>query len=61
MPVFAGQRATDVYGGDEWMPDETLDALRRYVVSIKGPLTTPTGGGIRSLNVAIRQELDLFA
>jgi len=61
MPVYAGQRATDVYGSDVWMPDETLDALRRYVVSIKGPLATPTGGGIRSLNVAIRQELDLFA
>ena len=61
MPVLAGQRATDVYGSDVWMPDETLDALRRYVVSIKGPLATPTGGGIRSLNVAIRQELDLFA
>ncbi len=61
MPVFAGQRATDVYGENAWMPDETLDALKRFVVSIKGPLATPTGGGIRSLNVAIRQNLDLYA
>ncbi len=61
MPVHAGQRATDVYGEGTWMPDETLDALRRFVVSIKGPLSTPTGGGIRSLNVAIRQTLDLYA
>ena len=61
MPVHAGQKATTIYGDDVWMPDETLDALQRYVVSIKGPLATPTGGGIRSLNVAIRQTLDLYA
>ena len=56
-----GSEPTEVYGDDVWLPDETLDALRRFVVSIKGPLTTPTGGGIRSLNVAIRQTLDLYA
>ena len=61
MRVFAGQRATEVYGDDVYLPDETLDALKRFVVSIKGPLATPTGGGIRSLNVAIRQKLDLYA
>ena len=61
MPVYAGQRATEIYGDDTWMPDETLEALRKFVVSIKGPLATPTGGGIRSLNVAIRQTLDLYA
>ena len=61
MPVHAGQRATEIYGENVWMPDETLDALQRFVVSIKGPLATPTGGGIRSLNVAIRQTLDLYA
>ncbi len=61
MRVFAGQRAAEVYGDDVYLPDETLDALTRFVVSIKGPLATPTGGGIRSLNVAIRQKLDLYA
>jgi len=61
MPVHAGQRATEIYGDDEYLPDETLDALKRFVVSIKGPLATPTGGGIRSLNVAIRQTMDLYA
>ena len=61
MPIYAGQRATEVYGEDVWMPDETLDAMQRFVVSIKGPLATPTGGGIRSLNVAVRQTLDLYA
>jgi isocitrate dehydrogenase len=60
MEVYAGEKATKVYGADEWLPQETLDALKKYVVSIKGPLTTPVGGGIRSLNVAIRQQLDLF-
>ncbi|OJY15377.1 MAG: NADP-dependent isocitrate dehydrogenase [Legionella sp. 40-6] len=60
MEVYAGEKATQVYGENQWLPQETLDALRQYVVSIKGPLTTPVGGGIRSLNVAIRQELDLF-
>jgi isocitrate dehydrogenase len=61
MQVYAGAKANEIYGGDTFLPDETLDAFRRYVVSIKGPLTTPTGGGIRSLNVAIRQALDLYA
>ena len=60
MEVFAGEKATKVYGPDVWMPEETLIALREYVVSIKGPLTTPVGGGIRSLNVALRQEMDLY-
>ena len=57
--VYAGQKAFDLTG--EWLPDETLDAMRTGLVSIKGPLTTPVGGGIRSLNVALRQKLDLFA
>jgi isocitrate dehydrogenase len=61
MQVYAGQAAADLYGDDDYLPDETLDALRKYLVSIKGPLTTPVGGGIRSLNVAIRQTLDLYA
>ncbi len=61
MEVYTGEKATQVYGPDVWMPEETLEALREYVVSIKGPLTTPVGGGIRSLNVALRQELDLYA
>jgi len=61
MQVYAGQRATEVYGGDVYMPDETLHAMEKYVVSIKGPLATPIGGGIRSLNVSIRQTLDLYA
>lgn len=60
MEVFAGEKATKVYGPDVWLPSETLDVLREYVVSIKGPLTTPVGGGIRSINVALRQELDLY-
>ena len=60
MEVYAGQKSTRVYGPDVWLPEETLDAVREYVVSIKGPLTTPVGGGIRSLNVALRQELDLY-
>jgi len=61
MQVYAGEKATEIYGEDIYLPDETLDAFQRYVVSIKGPLATPTGGGIRSLNVAIRQSLDLYA
>jgi isocitrate dehydrogenase len=61
MEVYAGEKAVKTYGGDEWLPAETLRAMREYVVSIKGPLTTPVGGGLRSLNVAIRQELDLYA
>lgn len=60
MEVYAGEKAVEHYGNDEWLPLETLDALKKYSVSIKGPLTTPVGGGIRSLNVAIRQELDLY-
>jgi len=60
MEVYAGEKATKVYAPDTWLPDETLDAVRDYVVSIKGPLTTPVGGGIRSLNVALRQRLDLY-
>jgi len=60
MEVYAGEKATRVYGPDVWLPEETLAALVEYVVSIKGPLTTPVGGGIRSINVAMRQELDLY-
>jgi isocitrate dehydrogenase len=60
MEVFAGEKSTTVYGPDVWLPEETLDAVKDYVVSIKGPLTTPVGGGIRSLNVALRQQLDLY-
>ncbi|MDJ0917805.1 MAG: NADP-dependent isocitrate dehydrogenase [Woeseiaceae bacterium] len=61
MQIYAGEKATEVYGENEYLPEETLDALQRYVVSIKGPLATPVGGGIRSLNVTIRQTLDLYA
>ncbi len=60
MEVFAGEKSTRVYGADVWLPDETTQVLRDYVVSIKGPLNTPVGGGIRSLNVALRQALDLY-
>ena len=60
MEIYAGEKATSVYGSDTWLPEETLEAVREYSVSIKGPLTTPVGGGIRSLNVALRQELDLY-
>ena len=60
MEVFAGEKSTRLYGPDEWFPKETFDALKAYSVSIKGPMTTPVGGGIRSLNVALRQELDLY-
>jgi isocitrate dehydrogenase len=61
MEVFAGEKSTKVYGPDVWLPEETLNAVKEYVVSIKGPLAAPVGGGIRSLNVALRQELDLYA
>ena len=61
MEIYAGEKATSIYGEDEWLPDETLSAMQDYIVSIKGPLTTPIGGGIRSLNVSIRQRLDLYA
>ncbi|MBX9586918.1 MAG: NADP-dependent isocitrate dehydrogenase [Gammaproteobacteria bacterium] len=60
MEIYAGEKANQVYGKDVWLPDETLQAIRDYVIAIKGPLTTPVGGGIRSLNVALRQELDLY-
>ena len=60
MEVYAGEKAVANYGNDAWLPDETLRAVKDYVVSIKGPLTTPVGGGIRSLNVTLRQELDLY-
>ena len=60
MEIYAGEKATRLYGSDVWLPDETLEAARGYSVSIKGPMTTPIGGGIRSLNVALRQQLDLF-
>ena len=60
MEIYAGEKATTVYDKDTWLPQETMDALKEFVVSIKGPLTTPVGGGIRSLNVALRQELDLY-
>ncbi|MBB3330371.1 isocitrate dehydrogenase [Halomonas campaniensis] len=60
MEIYAGEKATQVYDADTWLPDETLEAVKDFVVSIKGPLTTPVGGGIRSLNVALRQKLDLY-
>jgi isocitrate dehydrogenase len=60
MEIYAGEKATRVYGADSWLPQETVEAVREYVVSIKGPLTTPVSGGIRSLNVALRQMLDLY-
>ena len=60
MEVYAGEKSTRIYGPDVWLPAETMQALKEYAVSIKGPLTTPVGGGIRSLNVALRQELDLY-
>jgi isocitrate dehydrogenase len=60
MEIYAGEKSTKVYGSDVWLPEETLAILKEYVVSIKGPLTTPVGGGIRSLNVALRQQLDLY-
>ncbi len=60
MEVFCGEKATKLYTKDTWLPEETIDALKEYVVSIKGPLTTPVGGGIRSLNVSLRQLLDLY-
>lgn len=60
MEIYAGEKATKVYGKDAWLPKETIDIVREYVVSIKGPLTTPVGGGIRSLNVTLRQDLDLY-
>ena len=61
MQIYAGAKALEVYGPDVWLPEETLTVLKEYIVSIKGPLTTPVGGGIRSLNVTLRQRLDLYA
>ncbi|MBU0782486.1 MAG: NADP-dependent isocitrate dehydrogenase [Gammaproteobacteria bacterium] len=60
MEIYAGEKSTKVYGPDVWLPEETLQVLKDYVVSVKGPLTTPVGGGIRSINVALRQQLDLY-
>jgi isocitrate dehydrogenase len=60
MEIYAGEKSTRIYGPDVWLPDETLEAVREYSLAIKGPMTTPVGGGIRSLNVALRQELDLY-
>jgi isocitrate dehydrogenase len=61
MEIYAGEKAVKTYGKNQWLPAETLDAIKEYFVAIKGPLTTPVGGGIRSLNVTLRQVLDLFA
>ncbi|MEM7536049.1 MAG: NADP-dependent isocitrate dehydrogenase [Chloroflexota bacterium] len=61
MEVYAGDKANDVYGEVVWLPDETVEVINEYLVAIKGPLTTPVGGGIRSINVALRQRLDLYA
>jgi len=60
MEIYAGEKSNRIYGENTWLPDETLQAAKEYVVSIKGPLTTPVGGGIRSINVALRQKLDLY-
>src|SRR5262245_29468318 len=60
MEIYAGEKSTRIYGPDVWLPDETLEAVKEYGLAIKGPMTTPVGGGIRSLNVALRQELDLY-
>ncbi|MCH8838361.1 MAG: NADP-dependent isocitrate dehydrogenase [Candidatus Marinimicrobia bacterium] len=60
MEIFAGDKANQIYGPDSWLPEETLTAVREYLIAIKGPLTTPIGGGIRSINVALRQKLDLY-
>ncbi len=60
MEIYAGEKATRVYGENQWLPEETLQAIREFSVAIKGPLTTPVGGGIRSINVALRQQLDLY-
>ena len=58
--VYAGEKANEMYGEQIWLPEETVEAFGEYLVGIKGPLTTPVGGGIRSLNVALRQKLDLY-
>ena len=61
MELYAGEKANAVYNEPIWLPQETVDAVSEYLIAIKGPLTTPVGGGIRSLNVALRQQLDLYA
>ena len=60
LEVYAGDKSNDVYGANTWLPNETLDMIKKYKIAIKGPLTTPIGGGIRSINVALRQKLDLY-
>ena len=60
MEIYSGEKSLEIYGEDQWLPEETLEAMRDFIVGIKGPMTTPVGGGIRSLNVALRQELDLY-
>ena len=60
MEIYAGDKANEVYGDNTWLPNETIDCINEYLVAIKGPLTTPIGGGIRSINVALRQRLDLY-
>jgi isocitrate dehydrogenase len=60
MEIYSGEKSLELYGEDQWLPAETLDAIKEFLVAIKGPMTTPVGGGIRSLNVALRQELDLY-
>ena len=60
MEIYSGEKSLELYGEDQWLPDETLAAMKEFLVGIKGPMTTPVGGGIRSLNVALRQELDLY-
>ena len=60
MEIYSGEKSLELYGEDQWLPAETLEAMKEYIVGIKGPMTTPVGGGIRSLNVALRQELDLY-
>ncbi|MFV2089269.1 MAG: isocitrate/isopropylmalate family dehydrogenase, partial [Pseudomonadales bacterium] len=60
MEIYSGEKSLELYGEDQWLPEETLTAMKEFVVGIKGPMTTPVGGGIRSLNVALRQELDLY-
>ena len=60
MEIFAGEKANDIYGANTWLPEETVDCINEYLVAIKGPLTTPVGGGITSINVALRQKLDLY-
>ncbi|MEE4299620.1 MAG: isocitrate/isopropylmalate family dehydrogenase, partial [Pseudomonadales bacterium] len=60
MEIYSGEKSLEIYGEDQWLPAETLEAMKEFVIGIKGPMTTPVGGGIRSLNVALRQELDLY-